>query len=125
MTCTVQELNIVRGVSKTLRLTVVDEDGDAVDLTDAVVYFSVKILLSDAEAVIEKTSETPADITILAQSGDTLGKADIFLVPSDTLSLSAEKHYYDVWVELVTGARYCVVSPSAFWIRRGVTDWTV
>jgi len=117
-----QDLQILRGISKTLRLTVEDEDGERVDLTGATVYFSVKVNVADAAAVISKDSGTPSEITILTQSGDTLGQADIFLVPSDTSGLSPIQHYYDVWVVLASGARHAVVPPASFYIEQAITE---
>lgn len=120
MSCEKQDLLLIRGVDKTLRVTVSDEDGDAVDLTGATVYFRVKVDISDASAVIEKVSTDVAEIEINADP--TTGLADIYLIPGDTSSLTLVPHVYDVWVTLANGKSYAVVEPSAFRLERAVTE---
>ncbi len=117
-----QDIQIIRGVSKTFRLTVTDESSERVDLTSSTVHFRVKQNIEDAGTEIAKSSVTPAEVTLLAQSGATLGQADIFLQPSDTSGLPVGKHVYDVWVELSTGKRHAVVAPADFRIERAVTE---
>lgn len=115
-----QPICMVRGTSKTFRVTVFDDANDPVDLTGATVYFTVALTAGGA-AEISKTSAVPAEILILAQTGATLGQADIFLIPTDTASLPLGLHKYDVWVELSGGERHPVVLPNDFRLEAGVT----
>lgn len=119
-----QDKTILRGTSKTYRLTVIDDNGDRVDLTGATVYFTVRTALGAAPASIAKTSANVLEIEILNQAVPaTKGQADIFIAPSDTASPPLlGKLIYDVWVVLVSGKRYCVVEPSAFLVNRAVTE---
>ncbi len=117
-----QDVQIIRGVSKTFRLTVTDDASDRVDLTGSTVYFRVKQTIDDATTEIAKSSAIPAEVTLLAQSGSTLGQADIFLQPGDTSALPVGKHVYDVWLELSSGKRHAVVRPANFRIERAVTE---
>lgn len=116
-----QDLYVIRGVNKTLRVTVSDEDGDEVNLTGATVYFRVKLTIDAASALIDKDSGTPSEITILDQSTYP-GVAEIYLVPADTSGLTITPHVYDVWVQLATGKRYAVVEPAKFYLERAVTE---
>jgi len=122
MSCTRQDKTMIRGVTKTFRIVVSDEAGDAVDLTGATVYFWVKENVSDTTPVITKNSDNAGEAEILTQAGDTLGKADIFLNPNDTQSLDPGTYYYDVLVQLSTGDRYVVVNPAKLFIEQGVVD---
>lgn len=121
MACLVaQPICIIRGTSQTFRITVFDEANARVDLTGSTLYFTVALTAGGA-AEISKISTTPTEILILAQTGATLGQADIFLVPTDTTSLPLGLHVYDVWLELVTGERHVIVGPDEFRIEVGVT----
>jgi len=124
MACTRQDLQLIRGISKTLRLTVVDEEGDRVSLIGATVYFRAKVLVTDVATVIAKDSGTPAEITILDQTpgGATVGQADIFLVPTDTSGLALVPHVYDIWAVLSSGKRYSVIDVSKLYIEQAVTE---
>lgn len=118
-----QDKQIYKGQSATFRITVTDEDGERFDLTGSTLYFRVKLSVTAADpALITKASSTPAQITILTQSGDTLGQADIFLVPSDTTSLTAINYVYDVWLQKSGGEKQPVVPVSALVINLPVTN---
>ena len=119
MGCERQDISIVKGVSKTLRLTVTDDDGARVDLTGATIYFCVK--KTKADLTLEIALVSPTNIVILAQTGATLGQADIDLLPGDTSGLPVGQHVYDVWVEQSGGDRHAVVKPSSFFIEPSVT----
>lgn len=124
MSCTGsrENLRFIRGTSKTYRVTVVDDDGERVDLTGATAHFRVKLTIDDVSAVITKISTTPAQITILTQSGTTLGQYDVFIVPGDTSMLAPATYVYDSFVVLASGKRYCVLEPAEFVIERAVTE---
>ncbi len=118
-----QDKQIYKGQSATFRITVTDEDGERFDLTGATLYFRVKLSVTAADpALIAKASTTPAQITILAQTGDTLGQAEIYLVPSDTSALNAINYVYDVWLQKSGGEKQPVVPVSNLVINLPVTN---
>jgi len=115
---TTNSLSIVRGTTKTISLTITDEAGDAFDLTDATIWFSVKKTLADVNPLILKKSDTPTDITITSARE---GTAEIYLIPSDTFDMDVREYLFDVWVVTATGARYLVTGPSTLEIQNSVT----
>jgi hypothetical protein len=116
-------LTILRGSSKTLLLTVKDAGKNLVNLTNAKVIFTIKRSIDSDDFLVRKTTDVAAEAVLLAQSGSTLGQAQIFLTPTDTLEATPARDYvYDVWVELVSGKRYPVIKPSQLDLRRAVTE---
>ncbi len=101
-------IEIYAGDSKTITLTVLDADGDAVDLTGADVFFAVANE-PGATAFIEKSVGSGVTLT-----DPTNGVATIAIDPSDTVSVTPSDYFYDVRVELSTGDRNTVVAPSTF-----------
>lgn len=116
-----KDQSIYAGSSKTLRVTVYDDDSALLDLTGSTVYFTVRQSIGAATTEITKTSATVSEIEILTQSGTTLGQADIKLVPGDTSALTIGLHFYDVWIELAGGERHVVIPPSDFRILQPIT----
>ncbi len=120
-----QDISFIRGETKTLRVTITDEDGELLNLTGSTVYFRLKQKITDADpAIILKDSGTPTDIEILLPQTTltNTGRADIKLVPSDTSGLTPGKYVYDVWIALASGAEHTVVKPSVFFIEQAVTQ---
>lgn len=88
MTVTDQDFSMYAGDSRTLTIAVVDGDGAAVNLTGASIEWG---LWSDADATTLLISKsTSSGITILTQSGDTLGKFRVTLAPADTSGLQGD-----------------------------------
>lgn len=115
--------NVIQGTDRRYRLTFTDESGP-IDLTGTTIYYRWKRNQSDANpAEISKSSTTPAEITILAQAGDTLGQCDVFLIPSDTDTLPTGRHWWDAWVQLTTGERYAKL-PQKIKLIDAITDLT-
>lgn len=108
----------IRGVSKTLTLTVVNLSGDPVDLTGASVYFTVKREIFDRVPVITKTTSNVAEVAITNPKG---GIASIYIDPADTQNLDIHPFVFDVWVVLPSGKRYCVVKEAVLDIQPSVT----
>lgn len=111
-------LTIIRGASKTLKLTVADENAAMVDLTGARIYFSVKVSDRDPQPLFQKSSNNPAQAEITVPRE---GIALIYLQPSDTQNLDPHEYVFDVWVILANGKRYPVVKPSVFKVDPGVS----
>lgn len=111
-------ITIIRGSSKTLKLTVTDENGAMVNLTGATVYFSVKVAERDPQPLFQKSSLNPAQAEITVPRE---GVALIYLQPSDTQNLDPHEYVFDAWVILANGKRYPVVKPSVFAVQPGVS----
>ena len=92
-------LTIIRGDTTNITLTLTDQDGDAIDLTGATVFFTAKpdfdndIL--DAAAVITKE--------VTSHSDPTNGITVIPLTPSDT-DITPGIYQYDVQVKDAGGS---------------------
>lgn len=113
-------LRIVRGETKTLQLTVSDESGDPVDLTDGRVVFGVKRRVDDVGLILSKDSEKGVDEVEL--DDPRRGRAQIKLLAADTRRLDAKDYVYDVWVVLTSGARHPVIPPSVLEVVSGVVQ---
>lgn len=116
---TIQPLVITNGESKTWRLSVVDENGVAFDLTGSTVTITVKANVSDKTALLTKDSTNPNNIEILDQVSNT-GKADVKFVPADTSSLSVGRYKYDVWVTFPDLNEQQVVKTNDFTVESKV-----
>ena len=111
-------VTIVRGSSKTLEIAITDSEGKAANITGAKVIFTVKADPSDNSPLIQKNSDhsSQAELTL-----PRLGKARIYISPSDTQNMAAKQYVFDVWVILASGKRYVVIPTSTFEIQQGVT----
>jgi len=92
-------LEIIRGDTTNITLTITDQDGVAIDLTDSTVYFTAKPAFDDdaldAEAVITKE--------VTSHTDPTNGITVIPLTASDT-DIETGIYYYDVQVKDAAGA---------------------
>lgn len=104
---------ILRGNDRTFKLTVKDSTGTAVDITGYTIEFQVKLLLDDLDPPLISKSVS-SGITILTQTGSTLGQATIELTPSDTANLETKPHVFDVVVVDGNSKRFHVVAPDKF-----------
>lgn len=120
---------VIQGTDRRYRLTFTDPDlitgpnpEGRMDLTGATIYYRWKLLQSDPNpAEISKSSVVPAEITILAQGGDTLGQCDVYLIPSDTDTLPVGWHYWDTWIQVASGERYAKI-PQRIQLIDAITD---
>lgn len=112
-------IDVIRGISRTLVLTVKDSHGDVVDLTNGRVVFTVKCKLSDVNPVILKDSEN--GVGEVEISDPVSGEAKIYLTPNDTHNMKPGKYVFDVWVILAAATRHLVVGPGEFNVKAGVT----
>lgn len=112
-----EPIELWKGESRTLTVTVVDPDtGFPVDLSSvdwliAAIEFQVKadVETADPPAIAKSIG---SGITLLAQTGDTLGQAEIELEPADTSTLTAGQYKYDVVAVFDDGRRTYVIKPS-------------
>lgn len=105
-----------RGDALALRLTITDDEDERVDITGATIELQVKANLGDADPpTIAKAVGT--GITLLTQSGDTLGQADIAITGGAAGDTDKTPGLY--WLDVVlvlAGARAHVVAPREFTI---------
>ena len=118
-------LVVVRGASRTLPFTVRSDaasgdlvaavagdpavSGASVDLTGALVWFTVKNRVEDMGAVVAKKNVAAGGVdnqAVIAspQTGISQGQFRVFLDPADTLPLDPAASYWcDAWVQLPGG----------------------
>lgn len=109
-------ITIYKGNSKSWILTVKDSTQSPIDITGYTLEFQVKGAVDDADpALISKS--VGSGITILTQSGATLGQAQIDVIPADTANLETRVHYYDVVGVDGSSNRYHLIAPDKFEIR--------
>lgn len=84
---------LYRGDSREYNLTFTNVNGDAINITDWKIYFTVKLsyIDGDSKAVIKK------DITVHDESIN--GKTKIILLPDDTKDVKPDKYWYDIQVK--------------------------
>lgn len=102
-------MNIYRGDSATLYLTVTDSDGEAFDLTGYTIKFT-----ATGRVTISKTSAVGGGIEITNAAG---GLATITLLTTDTATVG--EYSYDV--EISKDANVYTVILSKFWIINDIT----
>lgn len=110
-------LTVIRGESKTLKLSITKSSGSPVNLTGGRLIFTVKPSLQSRDWLIQKTSDSASQIQITSVSG---GTAEIYLRPADTKTLDAREYIFDVWL-VFAGEQYPVIRPSTFDLQLGVT----
>lgn len=88
---------LYKGIEWTRRITVTDDDtGERTDLTGLTVVFQLRRRTSET-ALIDLT--VGDGITLLAQSGDTLGQADVVIDGADSALLEVASHVVAVLVD--------------------------
>jgi hypothetical protein len=112
-------VEVSRGASLTLELSVVDEDDAVQDLTGARVLFTVKLNVQPGLAPLMQKDST--DITQIELVAPRLGMVRIYLGPSDT-RLVPRAYLFDVWVILATGRRYAVIRQAPLRVLPSLTE---
>ncbi len=92
-----------RGDAATITVTVVDGNLAALDLTGKTLRFTAKRSVKDAQAAAVLAKVTGSGITHQTQSGATLGKADVAILPADTSGLPAHPTTLVYDVQLTDG----------------------
>lgn len=103
------DLTIIRGDNTTIELTYQDSDSNAIDLTGATVFFTVKSAIdadaTDANAIIQK------DVTSHADAAN--GRSDIELSDSDT-DVALGEYLGDIQIKNAAGD---IISSQVFTVQ--------
>ena len=114
---TQHSFSMYRGDTKSINLTVTDDDGVAVDLTGAEVWLTLKSAVTEADpGVLQKkvtSHTTPLE-----------GKTSITIDPADTDSVSPDDYLYDIQLKQAAGTISTLLQ-GAFKIRADITRTTV
>lgn len=87
---------LYKGIAWQRRLTVTDADGVAVDLTGKDVVLELRRHAGDAALL---SLSVGSGITLLAQSGATLGQADLVIGAGQSTDFDVAAHRYAVLVD--------------------------
>lgn len=111
------EFQVVRGDDKTWTFTFVDSDGNAIDITGYIFFFTVKSRSqdTDAEAIISK------DITIL--SDPTNGIMQVSVTNSET-SINVGSYRFDLQWKDTSDKIKTVTGPGDFVVLQDISTRT-
>ena len=111
-------VTVTRGVTQALLFTAKDSAGAILVLTGARIIFSVKEYREDRNVVLQKSTDTLGQISIVSAARGTF---TVNLLPADTKNLKVESYFFDIWVVVTGGARYAVVPSSSFIVEQNIT----
>jgi hypothetical protein len=117
------DIEIYKGEDRTITITVRNSSGARVDITGAVLYFTVRISPFAAVSSIALNSTLqPAQFTILDQTNATTkGDYQVKLLPANTRDLPASDSYvWDSWIVL-GGEQQPVIADAKFTLKQPVT----
>lgn len=106
-------MRVYRGDAARYRLTVTDDADARVDITGATIEVQVRTALGAVDPPSIGKS-VGSGITILTQSGDTLGQADVVFASGDT-NIAPALYWIDVVITLA-GDRVHIVAPREYTI---------
>lgn len=107
-------LFIDKGASRTIDLTILNDQNQPFDLTGATITFIVKATASDLDPIlIQKLSSNNTQILITNVLG---GLAQVFLLPGDTSTLPEKNYVYKVFVD-VGENEYIIIDWSIFQVK--------
>ena len=92
------DLILYRGDTKTITVTLKDNEGDPVDITGDTIYFTIKTSIDDV--VDDSTALVKKDIT--THSDPTNGVSVIQLSPTDT-NIKPGNYFFDIQIKRVSG----------------------
>ena len=94
--------NLIQGNSKTINLKFVNrKTGTVIDITDYIIYTTIKVNLSMSDAEATGVNGVKKDITPLNPDS---GECSFTLAYEDTIQLEG-KYYYDITYKAPTGDR--------------------
>ena len=103
-------INIPRGTSLGLGITVLNADGTEHDCTSETIRFGVKADPNDSDFLISKTADYDSENECYVVS----------ISPSDTATLPYERYWYDIGLQSGTDY-YMLVEASAFNVTKAIT----
>lgn len=96
-------IEIYKNNHRKITYTVVDQDLNPIDLTDATIDFFVKLTYGDKETIIKKTSSDGSEIE---KDDSDSNKCHIYITPNDTEELTTKKYLYELRIILSNGNKY-------------------
>ena len=106
-------INIIRGTTNDLNLSIEDENGEQYTLQDGEkIIFGVKENAENSDYNIVKTL-TSADVVD--------GICTIKLTPTDTAELAFGRYYFDIGLQTADGDYYMVVPCDEFCVCKAIT----
>jgi hypothetical protein len=90
-----EDIEIKRGTTLPITVTITDANGAPVDLTGATVYFTAKTAESDTDAT-DNNAAIKVDVT--EHSDPTAGETEIVLTADDT-TVNPASYHYDITVK--------------------------
>lgn len=117
-TTSLNPLTLWKSESRTLTFTVTDDSVPPVAQNIStlnggfsLIEFEIKKLAGDADpALLHKAVGT--GITVLTQSGATLGQFTLTLLPTDLLAIVAGQYTYDLVIQYADGTRTYIIRPT-------------
>lgn len=104
-------LTMPRGDSRTLRVTIVDSEGAAVDLTN----YDIVSTARNRAARTTLFTKSSADASEIDKTDPTNGICEIYIVPADTLDASIRSHLLDVEItHTSSGKVYTPITPKDY-----------
>lgn len=114
-----KEITLYQGNAVKFEFTIVNEDGDALPLTDFdVMKFMVKAAKDDADSAA-LLSKVKTDMTIV--NADT-GRVDLQLIGTDIDSVTVARNYYELVIEDTGNDLVYTVLEDYFTVLERVTD---
>lgn len=102
------------GDDRTISVTTVTEDTEeAVDLTGAKLWFTVKESTRDPDSssiMLKRNTEAGGDDTQIKVTDAATGTFDIYITPADFEGVEAGSYVYDIQVKLFNNKLYTIVS---------------
>ncbi len=106
------DINIIRGTSKTLKISVTDTGGEPLTIpSGGRLIFGVKEKANDENLVITKVVTEITD-----------GVALVELDPPDTINLKVQRYLYDVGLQ-IDADYYNIIKASPFMVEQNITKW--
>lgn len=127
---TTQNLELVRGNTRTYTFTCKDEDGVVVDITGSKVWFTVKEDedlddAGDTQAVFQRKNATAGGSSGEVEMSDpTNGEFKVYVVGSNTASAEPGNYWFDAKVVTAAGNAY-TVTKGRFKLKTDVTRTSV